>query len=120
MQICKISNLPLVYKFIDDKLTEQLDEMRKQTLNSLPSDFKFNGSYEENENRKLIGLTKTCLMNKLHFWVNKPGDHESRITYIERDIKKAVNICDRIEKKLYIKADIDTLKSILSKHNCLG
>lgn len=75
---------------------------------------------QHNENRKLIGITKTCLMNKIHFWINKPGDNSSRIAYIERDIKKAVNICERIEKNTYIKDDIDTLKLILSKHNCLG
>ena len=75
---------------------------------------------QHNENRKLIGKTKTCLMNKLHFWINKPGDHASRIAYIERDIKQAVNICERIDKKTYTKSDIDTLKSILHKHSYLG
>jgi hypothetical protein len=79
-----------------------------------------NKELQHNENKKLIGTTKTCLMNKLHFWINKPGDHTSRITYIERDIKKAVNICDHINKNSYTKEDIDVLKSILYKHNCLG
>ena len=74
---------------------------------------------QHNENRKLIGLTKTCLMNKLHFWVRKPGDHTSRIAYIERDIKIAATICDRITKNAYSKEDITALKSILSKHGCV-
>jgi hypothetical protein len=75
---------------------------------------------QHNENKKLIGITKTCLMNKLHFWINKPGDHTARIAYIERDIKKAVYICDCITRNSYIKDDIDVLKSILYKHNCIG
>jgi len=79
-----------------------------------------NKELQHNENKKLIGTTKTCLMNKLHFWINKPGDHTARITYIERDIKKAVNICDHINKNTYTKDDIDALKSILYKHGCLG
>jgi hypothetical protein len=79
-----------------------------------------NKELQHNENKKLIGTTKTCLMNKLHFWINKPGDHTARIAYIERDIKKAVNICDHINKNSYTKDDIDTLKSILYKHGCLG
>lgn len=74
---------------------------------------------QHNENRKLVGITKTCLMNKFHFWVNKPGDHISRIAYIERDIKQAANICDRINKNTYTKDDIDKLKSILFKHSCV-
>jgi len=79
-----------------------------------------NKELQHNENKKLIGITKICLMNKLHFWVNKPGDHSSRINYIERDIQKAVNICDHINKNSYTKDNIDMLKSILHKHGCLG
>lgn len=78
-----------------------------------------NKELEHNENRKLVGTTKTCLMNKLHFWINKPGDHESRITYIERDIKQAVNICEAINQNKYTKDDITRLKSILIKHGCV-
>ena len=74
---------------------------------------------QHNENRKLVGLTKTCLMNKLHFWMRKPGEHTSRIAYIERDIKIAVTICDRINKNTYSKDDVTSLKSILSKHSCI-
>jgi hypothetical protein len=74
---------------------------------------------QHNENRKLVGLTKTCLMNKLHFWMRKPGDHASRIAYIERDIKQAATICDRINKNTYSKDDVTSLKSILSKHSCI-
>jgi len=74
---------------------------------------------QHNENRKLVGLTKTCLMNKLHFWMRKPGDHSSRIAYLERDIKQAATICDRINKNAYSKEDITALKSILSKHSCV-
>lgn len=75
---------------------------------------------QHNENRKLVGITKTCLMNKLHFWINKTGDNSSRIAYIERDIKKAVNICEHINNNTYTQDDIIVLKSILSKHSCLG
>lgn len=74
---------------------------------------------QHNENRKLVGLTKTCLMNKLHFWISKSGDNSSRIAYIERDIKQAVNICERINQKSYTTDDIVKLKAILSKHSCL-
>jgi hypothetical protein len=74
---------------------------------------------QHNENRKLVGLTKTCLMNQLHFWMRKPGDHSSRIAYIERDIKQAATICDHINKKTYSNKDITLLKSILSKHGCI-
>ena len=74
---------------------------------------------QHNENRKLVGTTKTCLMNKLHFWINKPGDHSSRIAYIERDIKQAVNICERINQNKYTQDDITKLRNILQKHNCL-
>ena len=78
-----------------------------------------NEEIQHNENRKLVGLTKTCLLNQLHFWINKSGDHSSRIAYMERDIKTASNICDRINKKTYMKSDIDMLKSILHKHSCI-
>lgn len=74
---------------------------------------------QHNENRKLVGLTKTCLMNKLHFWINKSGDNSSRIAYIERDIKQAATICERITQKSYTLDDIVKLKAILSKHSCL-
>jgi hypothetical protein len=74
---------------------------------------------QHNENRKLVGLTKTCLMNKLHFWMRKPGDHSSRINYLERDIKIAATICERINKNTYSNEDITALKSILSKHSCI-
>jgi hypothetical protein len=79
-----------------------------------------NKELQHNENKKLIGTTKTCLMNKLHFWINKPGDHSARINYIKRDIKIAVNICEHINKNSYTQDDIVLLKSILSKHGCLG
>jgi len=78
-----------------------------------------NKELQHNENRKLIGKTKTCLMNKLHFWINKPGDHSSRINYIERDIKQAVIICDQINKNTYTQDDVNKLKAILSKHSCI-
>jgi hypothetical protein len=74
---------------------------------------------QHNENRKLIGLTKTCLMNKIHFWINKKGDHSSRIAFIERDIKIANELCNKINSKTYTTADIDKLKLILAKHNCV-
>lgn len=75
---------------------------------------------EHNENRKLVGTTKTCLMNKLHFWINKTtGDHSARIAYLERDIKQAVNICESINQNKYTKDDITRLKSILLKHGCI-
>ena len=74
---------------------------------------------QHNENRKLVGLTKTCLMNQLHFWMRKPGDHSSRIAYLERDIKQAVNICESINQNKYTKDDITRLKSIQSKHGCI-
>jgi len=73
---------------------------------------------QHNENRKLIGLTKTCLMNKLHFWINKKGDHSSRIAYLERDIKQAATICEHINQKKYTNDDIEKLKFILAKHSC--
>jgi hypothetical protein len=79
-----------------------------------------NKELQHNENKKLIGITKTCLMDKLHFWINKPGDHSARIDYIKRDIKKAVNICEHINKNSYTQDDIILLKSILAKHSCLG
>lgn len=78
-----------------------------------------NEELQHNENRKLIGLTKTCLMDKLHFWINKSGDHTSRINHIKQDIKQAANICERINQKTYTKSDIDMLKLILSKHGCV-
>jgi hypothetical protein len=78
-----------------------------------------NKELEHNENKKLVGTTKTCLMNKLHFWINKPGDHSARIAYIERDIKQAVNICELINQNKYTKDDITRLKSILFKHGCV-
>lgn len=79
-----------------------------------------NEELQHNENRKLVGITKTCLMNKLHFWINKTnGDHSARIAYIERDIKQAVNICDLINQNKYTKGDITKLRNILLKHNCL-
>jgi hypothetical protein len=75
---------------------------------------------EHTENRKLVGTTKTCLMSKLHFWINKTnGDHSARIAYLERDIKQAVNICESINQNKYTKDDITRLKSILSKHGCI-
>jgi len=73
---------------------------------------------QHNENRKLIGLAKTCLSGRLHFWLNKKGDNSSRINYIERDIKIAANICDRINKNNYTKEDVEKLKVILGKHGC--
>jgi hypothetical protein len=75
---------------------------------------------QNNENKKLIGLTKTCLMNKLHFWINKTnGDHSSRINYIERDIKIAHNICEHINQNIHTDNDVLQLKNILIKHNCI-
>ena len=66
-----------------------------------------NEELQHNENRKLVGTTRTCLMNKLHFWINKKtGDHSSRIAYIERDIKIAVNICEAINQNKYTKNNI--------------
>ena len=65
-------------------------------------------------------MTRTCLMNKLHFWINKKtGDHSSRISYLERDIKQAAYICDQINQDKYTKDDITKLRNILQKHNCL-
>ena len=79
-----------------------------------------NKELQHNENRKLVGTTRTCLMNKLHFWINKKtGDHSSRIAYIERDIKIAVNICEAINQNKYTKDDITKLRNILIKHDCL-
>jgi len=79
-----------------------------------------NKELQHNENRKLVGTTKTCLMNKLHFWINKTtGDHSSRISYLERDIKQAAYICDQINQDKYTKDDITKLRNILQKHNCL-
>lgn len=79
-----------------------------------------NEELQHNENRKLIGLTKTCLFNKLHFWISKTtGDHTSRISYIERDIKIATTICEHINSKTYTKEDIDKLKVILKRHGCV-
>lgn len=79
-----------------------------------------NEELQHNETRKLVGLTKLCLMNKLHFWLNKTtGDHSARINYLERDIKIASNICDHINKKTYMESEIVTLKTILKRHNCL-
>jgi hypothetical protein len=78
-----------------------------------------NKELEHNENKKLVGTTKICLMNKLHFWINKPGDHSARVAYIERDIKQAVNICELINQNKYTKDDITRLKSILFKHGCV-
>lgn len=75
---------------------------------------------QHNENRKLVGTTKTCLMNKLHFWINKTtGDHSSRIAYIERDIKQAATICEAINQNKYTMDDITKLRNILKKHDCL-
>jgi len=79
-----------------------------------------NKELQHNENRKLIGITKTCLMNKLHFWINKTtGDHSSRISYLEHDIKQATGICNLINQDKYTKDDITKLRNILQKHNCL-
>jgi len=78
-----------------------------------------NEEIQHNENRKLIGLTKTCLMNKIHFWINKQGDHSARIAYIERDIKAANELCNRINNKKYTTEDVNKLKLILSKHSCI-
>ena len=79
-----------------------------------------NKELQHNENRKLVGVTRTCLMNKLHFWINKKtGDHSSRISYLEHDIKQAAYICDQINQDKYTKDDITKLRNILQKHNCL-
>ena len=79
-----------------------------------------NEELQHNENRKLVGTTKTCLMNKLHFWINKVnGDHSARIAYIERDIKQAVNLCELINQNKYTKDDITKLRNILKKHDCI-
>jgi hypothetical protein len=51
--------------------------------------------------------------------MRKPGDHSSRIAYLEQDIKQAATICERINKNTYSKEDITALKSILSKHSCV-
>ena len=72
-----------------------------------------------NEYKKLIGLSKTCLSGRLHFWLSKKtGDNTGRINDIQRDIKIAANIGDRINKKTYTSDDIIKLRSILSKHGC--
>lgn len=79
-----------------------------------------NEELQHNENKKLVGLTKLCLMNKLHFWLNKTtGDHSARINYLERDIKIASKICNHINKKTYMESEIVKLKAILKRHNCL-
>jgi len=79
-----------------------------------------NEELQHNENRKLIGLTKTCLMNKIHSWINKKsGDNSARIAYIEKDIKQAATICEHINQKKYTQEDINKLKFILAKHSCL-
>lgn len=79
-----------------------------------------NKELQHNENRKLVGITKTCLMNKLHFWINKTnGDHSSRIAYLERDIRQAATICEQINQNKYTQDDITKLRNILQKHNCL-
>ena len=113
------------FKNFTDKLLhkdKKLQDLKKYNidLSNVLGEGIDNKELQHNENRKLVGLTKTCLMSKLHFWINKTtGDHSSRITYMERDIKIASNICDRINKKTYMKSDIDTLKSILRKHTCI-
>jgi hypothetical protein len=79
-----------------------------------------NKELQHNENRKLIGTTKTCLMNKLHFWLNKEsGDHSARVAYLEREIKIANTLCEHINQNKYTQDDIIKLRSILSKHGCL-
>jgi hypothetical protein len=79
-----------------------------------------NKESQHNENRKLVGITKICLMNKLHFWINKTtGVHSSHIAYLEHDIKQAATICDLINQDKYTKDDITKLRNILQKHNCL-
>jgi len=79
-----------------------------------------NKELQHNENRKLVGLVKTCLSNKIHFWLNKEsGDHSARIAYLEREIKTANVICEHINQNKYTQDDITKLRNILQKHNCL-
>ena len=72
-----------------------------------------------NEHRKLVGTAKTCLSEYLHFWIIKPGDHSNMVNSIEYNIKKAANICDRINNKTYTEEDISKLKSILRIYGCI-
>jgi len=102
-----------------DKKGQELKKYNIDLSSVLGEDIADQEELQHNENRKLVGLTKTCLMNHLHFWMRKPGDHSSRIAYIERDIKQAATICDHINKKAYSKEEITLLKSILSKHGCV-
>jgi uncharacterized membrane protein YgaE (UPF0421/DUF939 family) len=79
-----------------------------------------NKELQYNEHRKLTATAKICLSNHHHFWLaKKTGDHSARLSMIERDIKIASNIIDRINKKSYTEDDITKLKSILSKHGCI-
>lgn len=79
-----------------------------------------NQELQHNEHRRLIGLTKTCLSSQLHFWIaKKNGDYTARINAIERDIKTAVNISERINKKTSTPEDIINLRDILNKYGCV-
>jgi len=73
-----------------------------------------------NEHRKLVCIAKTCLSEHLHFWLKKPGDHSNMVNSIEHNIRKASNICERINNKTYTDEDISKLKSILRIYGCLG
>jgi hypothetical protein len=69
--------------------------------------------------RRLIGVAKVCLSDKLHFWLSKKnGDYSNQIVNIQRDIKIAANISERISKKTHTPDDIKVLKNILNKYNC--
>jgi hypothetical protein len=73
-----------------------------------------------NEHRKLVGIAKTCLSSQLHFFIAKKlGDHSGMITSIENNIKKAANICERINNKTYTSEDISKLRSILRIYGCI-
>ena len=79
-----------------------------------------NKEIEYDSYRKLIGTSKVCLSERLHFWLNKQtGDNIARINDIQRDIKIAAHISDRINKKTYTPDDIKKLRAILTKHGCL-
>ena len=97
-------------------------DLRKYNINLngiLGNDIDYD-ELQYNEHRKLVGTAKVCLNNQLHFWMSKSSDNfKSRVIDLERDIKIAATITERITKKLHTKEDIDRLKSILSKHGCI-
>ena len=107
-----------------DKLLQRKDKgdaLKKYNINLngiLGDDINYD-ELQYNEHRKLVGKAKVCLSDQLHFWLHKANKFQNRIDDLQRDIKIAASISDRINKKTHTQDDVDRLKSILTKHGCI-